>query len=203
MDRQFRYREKHVHDLAVEDLLVRLWDAEGAINGEMIRSAFRPLAATGFVWPYVALMPDYHPGEGSMIGSVIPTREIVLPSVIGGDLGCGMTAVRLPLVTEQVTSRLPQIERTFRASIPVGTAHNSQVTERVQNNSIWRRDVRGADPRQPIAPQDTSAVCLPRRGKPFPGAPAGPGAARLGHAPFGIEVSGCHDPRLLRGARPD
>ena len=142
MDKQFRYREKHVHDLSVEGSLVRLWDAEGAINGDMIRSAFRPLAATGFVWPYVALMPDYHPGEGSMIGSVIPTRKVVLPSVIGGDLGCGMTAVRLPIQTEQISSGLANIEGMLRASIPVGTAHNSQVTERVQKNPIWQRDVR-------------------------------------------------------------
>jgi len=142
MDKQFRYRGKHAHDLTVEGSLIRLWDAEGAINGEMIRSAFRPLVTTGFVWPYVALMPDYHPGEGSMIGSVIPTREVVLPSVIGGDLGCGMTAVRLPIGTEQVSSGLPNIERMCRASIPVGTAHNSQVTERVQKNPIWQRDVR-------------------------------------------------------------
>jgi hypothetical protein len=126
----------------VESSLIRLWDAEGAINGEMIRSAFRPLVTTGFVWPYVALMPDYHPGEGSMIGSVIPTREVVLPSVIGGDLGCGMTAVRLPIWTGQISSGLPNIERMCRASIPVGTAHNSQVTERVQKNPIWQRDVR-------------------------------------------------------------
>ncbi len=142
MDKQLRYREKHVHDLAVEGSLVRLWDAEGAINGDMIRVAFQPLATTGFVWPYVALMPDYHPGEGSMIGSVIPTREVVLPSVIGGDLGCGMTAVRLPLDAEQVSARLPGVEPMLRAAIPVGTAHNSQVTDRVQENPIWQRDVR-------------------------------------------------------------
>ena len=131
-----------MHDLAVDDALVRLWDAEGAINGDMIRSAFRPLAATGFVWPYVALMPDYHPGEGSMIGSVIPTRQVVLPLVIGGDVGCGMTAVRLPLAAAQVSPALPKIEKMLRESIPVGTAHNAVVTERVEQNPVWRRDVR-------------------------------------------------------------
>lgn len=142
MDKRFRYHEKCVHDLAVDNSLVRLWDVEGAVNGEMIRAAFRPLLATGFVWPYVALMPDYHPGEGSMIGSVIPTRNVLLPSVIGGDLGCGMVAARLPVLVEQVSSELPNIERMLRASIPVGTAHNPQVTERVEQNPIWQREVR-------------------------------------------------------------
>ncbi|MBN1590610.1 MAG: RtcB family protein [Pirellulales bacterium] len=142
MDKQFRYHEKCVHDLAVDTSLVRLWDVEGAVNGEMIRAAFRPLLATGFVWPYVALMPDYHPGEGSMIGSVIPTRDVLLPSVIGGDLGCGMVAVRLPVHVDQIISELPSIEMVLRANIPVGTAHNPLVTARVEQNPIWQREVR-------------------------------------------------------------
>jgi tRNA-splicing ligase RtcB len=142
VDRQLRYHEKHVHDISVGDSFVRLWDSEGAINGEMIRSAFQPLMATGFVWPYVALMPDYHPGEGSMIGSVIPTRGVLLPSVIGGDLGCGMTAVCLPLTAERVSGELPRIEEKLRDRVPVGTAHNAVVTGRVQEHPIWQRNVR-------------------------------------------------------------
>ena len=118
MDKQLRYREKHVHDLPVEGSLVRLWDAEGAVNGETIRLAFQPLLATGLVWPYVALMPDYHPGEGSMIGSVIPTRGVVLLTVVGGDLGCGMTAVRLPIHVAQVLSALPRIEQRSAKPFP-------------------------------------------------------------------------------------
>jgi tRNA-splicing ligase RtcB (3'-phosphate/5'-hydroxy nucleic acid ligase) len=141
MDKQLRYHEKHVHDLPVGDSFVRLWDSEGAINGKMMRSGFQPLMATGFVWPYVALMPDYHPGEGSMIGSVIPTRGVLLPSVIGGDLGCGMTAVCLPLSAEQVSEQLRRIEEKLRECVPVGTAHNADVTERVQKHPIWQRNV--------------------------------------------------------------
>jgi tRNA-splicing ligase RtcB len=57
-------------------------------------------------------------------------------------VGCGMMAVRLPLQAEQISSALPRIEKIIRATIPVGTAHNASVTERVQQNSIWRREVR-------------------------------------------------------------
>jgi len=142
MDKRFRYHEKRVHDLPVEESVVRLWSEDGAVDGEMIRSAFRPLATTGLIWPYVALMPDYHPGEGAMIGSVIPTRDVLLPTVIGGDLGCGMTAVCLPMQAELMLAKLPIVERMLREGIPVGPAHNAVVTERVQNNPIWRRDAR-------------------------------------------------------------
>jgi tRNA-splicing ligase RtcB (3'-phosphate/5'-hydroxy nucleic acid ligase) len=142
VDKQLRYREKHVHDLAVGDSVVRVWDSEGAVNRETIAAAFQPLLATGFVWPYVALMPDYHPGEGSMIGSVIPTRDALLPSVIGGDLGCGMTAICLPIDAHDATAHLPDIEKRLREAVPTGTDHNAVVTDRVERNPIWQREVR-------------------------------------------------------------
>ena len=142
VDKRFRYRQSNVHDIPVEGSFVRLWSTDGTAQARMIEKAFRPLLRTLFVYPYAALMPDYHPGEGSMIGSVIPTRDVVLPSVMGGDLGCGMTAVRLPVSASALSEKLRTILQTLRARIPVGTAFNAVVTQRVASNSIWERQVR-------------------------------------------------------------
>jgi tRNA-splicing ligase RtcB len=130
-----------VHDIPVEGSFVRLWDAQGKTNKSRIKQAFRPLFQTAFVYPYVALMPDYHPGEGSMIGSVIPTREVILPSVIGGDLGCGMTAVRVGVQADCIRSKFPGILKALKEQVPVGTAHNATVIERVEVDGIWERKV--------------------------------------------------------------
>ena len=40
----------------------------------------------------VALMPDAHLGMGATIGSVIITRDAIVPSAVGVDIGCGMIA---------------------------------------------------------------------------------------------------------------
>lgn len=40
----------------------------------------------------VALMPDAHLGKGATVGSVIVTREAIIPSAVGVDIGCGMVA---------------------------------------------------------------------------------------------------------------
>lgn len=142
MDKRFRYRQKHVHDVSVEDGVVRLWSTDGTANAWAIEKAFRPLLRTPFVHPYAALMADYHPGEGSMIGSVIPTRDVLLPSVLGGDLGCGMTALRLPVPASSRSASLHTMLHTLRERIPVGTAFNATVTERVEKNAIWQRRLR-------------------------------------------------------------
>lgn len=142
MDKRFRYREKHVHDVVVAGSVIRVWNAAGAIDRRLIAQAFTQLLKTSFVYPYIALMPDYHPGQNVMVGSVIPTKDVILPSVVGGDIGCGMAAVRLPIESEQLSPELGMIRERISAAIPVGTAHNSTVTKRVEENSLWRRELR-------------------------------------------------------------
>ena len=141
MDKRFRYRHANVYDIPVAGSFVRLWGTDGTAQARMIERAFRPLLKTSFIYPYAALMPDYHPGEGSMIGSVIPTRDVILPSVLGGDLGCGVTAVRLPVEAAALSDDLRAIVHALRERIPVGTAFNAAVTERVKANPIWERRV--------------------------------------------------------------
>ena len=41
---------------------------------------------------HVALMPDAHIGIGATIGSVIPTKNAIIPAAVGVDIGCGMIA---------------------------------------------------------------------------------------------------------------
>ena len=48
--------------------------------------------------PYVvkaALMPDAHKGYVAPIGAVLVTRDFVVPSWVGYDIGCGVTAVKI------------------------------------------------------------------------------------------------------------
>lgn len=142
MDRKYFYREKNVHDIKSEDMIVRLWSAKGPDNRREIEKAFLPLAKTGFVHPYVALMPDWHPGEDAVVGSVVPTRGMLLPQVIGGDIGCGMCAVRLPFLAVDLQDRFFAIAAKLREAIPVGTAHNPVITERVEKNPIWNHILR-------------------------------------------------------------
>ncbi len=70
---------------------------------------------------HVAAMPDVHLGIGATVGSVIPTRQAIIPAAVGVDIGCGMIATRLSLTgneLDEVSVRkiFNQIER----DVPVG-----------------------------------------------------------------------------------
>lgn len=66
-----------------------------------------------FIFPHVALMPDAHLGKGATVGSVIPTKDAVIPAAVGVDIGCGMIAVR----TQFRTDELPQDRSVVRERI--------------------------------------------------------------------------------------
>ncbi len=50
----------------------------------------RALAGSGLAIGHVAAMPDAHAGSGTTIGSVFATRDLLLPTAIGADIGCGV-----------------------------------------------------------------------------------------------------------------
>lgn len=48
----------------------------------------------------VALMPDVHLASEVCVGTVVATRRLVYPGAVGGDIGCGMCAMRFECAAE-------------------------------------------------------------------------------------------------------
>lgn len=70
---------------------VWLYD-ESDLEPECLKQA-QNLANLNFIYKWVALMPDTHPGFGMPIGGVIATENIIIPNAVGVDIGCGMQFV--------------------------------------------------------------------------------------------------------------
>lgn len=68
----------------------------------------------------IALMPDAHLGYGATIGSVIATRNTIIPSAVGVDVGCGMHAQRLALTADDLSHRLGAILAGIEKAVPAG-----------------------------------------------------------------------------------
>ena len=56
------------------------------------------VASLPFVFKHVALMPDVHLGKGALVGSVIATKEAIIPAAVGVDIGCFTGDTQVPLV---------------------------------------------------------------------------------------------------------
>jgi tRNA-splicing ligase RtcB len=80
-----------------------------------------------FVDGHVALMPDAHVGIGATVGSVIPTRDAIIPAAVGVDIGCGMVAVETDLVAadlpDSLDALMPLVARRIPAGVGKGHEH--------------------------------------------------------------------------------
>ena len=72
------------------------------------------------LYKHVALMPDAHLGKGSMVGSVIATKDAVIPATVGVDIGCGMMAVKTPFKSGILDRKMAEFRHEIQPAIPVG-----------------------------------------------------------------------------------
>jgi tRNA-splicing ligase RtcB len=78
------------------------------------------VAQLPIVHGHVAAMPDVHHGIGATVGSVIPTKQAIIPAAVGVDIGCGMNAVRLSLHAKDLPDNLAKLRGAVEAKVPVG-----------------------------------------------------------------------------------
>ena len=95
------------------------------------------VASLPFVFKHVALMPDVHLGKGALVGSVIATKEAIIPAAVGVDIGCGMNAIKTPFKGDKLEGKLKKIRLDIEAAIPTGFNENKDVETSVTNWQNW------------------------------------------------------------------
>jgi tRNA-splicing ligase RtcB len=98
------------------------------------QSMLRNVSRLPCLFKHVALMPDAHLGKGSMVGSVVATKEAVIPAAVGVDIGCGMMAVKTPFMSGILDGKLKELRLAIEEKIPVGF---NSYKESVDESSRW------------------------------------------------------------------
>jgi tRNA-splicing ligase RtcB len=82
------------------------------------------VASMPFIHRHVAGMPDAHWGNGTTVGSVIPTKGAIIPAAVGVDIGCGMIAQRTSLTAADLPDNLLGLRTAIEQRIPHGRIEN-------------------------------------------------------------------------------
>ncbi len=90
------------------------------------------------LYKHVALMPDAHLGIGSMVGSVIATKDAVIPATIGVDIGCGMSAVKTPFKSSILDGKLKDLRHQIERTIPVGFNEHKDAVDESNEWKGWK-----------------------------------------------------------------
>lgn len=88
------------------------------------------------IFKHVALMADGHLGIGAMVGSVVATKNAIVPATVGIDIGCGMMAVKTPFKSSDLDGKLQELYTAIEKAIPVGFNENSRSLIRA-NSESW------------------------------------------------------------------
>lgn len=88
------------------------------------------LASMSFVYKHVAVMPDCHVGMGATVGSVIATKNAIIPAAVGVDIGCGMIAVLTKFTASDLPDSLTHVREGIERRVPVSAGgYNTKYTK--------------------------------------------------------------------------
>jgi tRNA-splicing ligase RtcB len=91
---------------------------------------------------HVAAMPDVHLGIGATVGSVIPTRQAIIPAAVGVDIGCGMMAARLSLTGNDLDEKaLTKVFHQISRDVPVGFGQHDERDVRAEAVKPFKRNL--------------------------------------------------------------
>lgn len=108
--------------ISTERIPIKLWLDD--MDSTAISQA-KNLANLPFAFKHIAIMPDSHMGYGMPIGSVLATKNVVIPNAVGVDIGCGMCAMKTD-IQELDQSQLKSILGEARKLIPLGFKHQEE-----------------------------------------------------------------------------
>ncbi|GAA2258699.1 MULTISPECIES: RtcB family protein [Kitasatospora] len=102
---------------------IRMWTDPATVEGQALQQ-LRNISSLPWLHG-LAVMPDVHLGKGATVGSVIAMKGAVCPAAVGVDIGCGMSAVKTSLTTEDLPDDLSRLRSRIEQMIPVGRGMHS------------------------------------------------------------------------------
>jgi tRNA-splicing ligase RtcB len=110
---------------AGEGRIIKAWRRGVKFEDKAIEQ-LKNTARLPFIFRWMAAMPDTHWGMGSTVGTVLPTKDAVVPAAVGVDIGCGMMAIRTQFRRESFRD-LAEIRAAIEAAVPHGRTCNGGI----------------------------------------------------------------------------
>ena len=81
----------------------------------------------------IAVLPDVHLAKEYCVGTAVATRSRIMPFAVGGDIGCGMVALRVNELAERLISRQSsqQLLRLLGRFVPFNKHRAATVSDRL------------------------------------------------------------------------
>ncbi|MFD5898719.1 RtcB family protein [Streptomyces sp. NPDC060366] len=118
-----------------EKVPIRMWTDPASVE-DVAMQQLRNVATLPWI-KGLAVMPDVHFGKGATVGSVIAMQGAVCPAAVGVDIGCGMSAVKTSLTSNDLPGDLSRLRSRIEQAIPVGRGMHDDLVEPDSIGAGW------------------------------------------------------------------
>lgn len=125
-----------IYDKETQKVPIKIWSPIDTVEPQAI-AQLKNMSSLPFVFKHIAAMPDVHLGKGATVGSVVATKNAVIPAAVGVDIGCGMMAVKLDVNVDLLKEKTSVIRSAIEAVVPVGFNENKSVSNSVLSWPFW------------------------------------------------------------------
>lgn len=102
---------------------IKCWNKNLPIEEEAKQQLLN-VAQLQFIYKHIAVMSDCHAGMGATIGSVIPTKDVIIPAAVGVDIGCGMRATKFDVKVSDIDVPPAALRMAIEKAVPHGRTNN-------------------------------------------------------------------------------
>lgn len=129
-----------IHSVIVGDnhKPIKTWCPLDSIEPDAMEQ-LKNISAMPFVFKHVAAMPDVHLGKGATVGSVIASKDCIMPAAVGVDIGCGMSAVLTDIPLSWAKDNAQSIFSMIESRIPLGHDANLELDNAVLTLPLWNK----------------------------------------------------------------
>lgn len=97
----------------------KLWLPENEID-ELAWTQISAAISHPYATEHMAIMPDCHGGYGVPIGSVLKTKDAIIPSAVGVDIGCGILLEHITDIFVEDEREWYAFAQALREAVPTG-----------------------------------------------------------------------------------
>lgn len=123
--------------IKINDGKICLWVKYPSDLESQALDQLKNISSLPFIYEHVAGMADCHFGAGTSVGTVFASRNMIIPSAIGSDIGCGMLAIDLGIRVEALGDQ-QRLYDLILDSIPVGFSIHEQSSNIKENKDALK-----------------------------------------------------------------
>jgi tRNA-splicing ligase RtcB len=134
--KQIKLNKSKVTQIETKTGKIQVWSEKDTIDEDETRVMIK-LTKLKHIFKHIAVLPDFHISGLLMNGSVMATKDYVYVNAIGGDIGCGMASIKLPLNNNTIKGREQELYKLFYAAVPTGRRTHNDIAEHIENHVIF------------------------------------------------------------------